>query len=63
MMIIAVNILGAEEGFLPKALMLAKPDDAITAHGPKMQKKKIKMMDTSRFIPLKVLPNPDSPNP
>ena len=49
--IIAVKILGAEEGFLPKALMLANPEDAIIAHGPRMQKKNIKIMDTFRFTP------------
>ncbi len=32
--IIAVNILGALEGFLPRALMLAKALAANTAHGP-----------------------------
>ena len=50
MMIIAVKIFGAEEGFRPRALMLAKPEDAMTAQGPKIQKKKIRMIDTSRFI-------------
>ena len=33
-MIIAVNILGAAEGFLPSALILARLEAAKTAHGP-----------------------------
>ncbi len=50
MMIIAVKILGAEEGFRPKAAMLANPDEAMIAQGPRMQKKKIRMMETSLFM-------------
>ena len=49
-MIIAVNILGADEGFLPKALMLANPDEAMIAQGPRIQKKKIRIIEMSRFI-------------
>ena len=49
MMIIAVKILGADEGFLPKALMLANPEDAMIAQGPKIQKKKMSIMAVSRF--------------
>jgi hypothetical protein len=39
--IIAVKILGALEGFLPKALMLAKLPAANTPHGPKIHRPKI----------------------
>lgn len=34
----AVKILGAAEGFLPKAFMLAKLPAAKTAHAPKTEK-------------------------
>ena len=39
--IIAVNIFGAAEGFLPKALILERPQTANTPHGPKTQRLKI----------------------
>ena len=39
--VIAVKILGALEGFLPSAVILAKLLAAKTAHGPKIAKKKI----------------------
>jgi hypothetical protein len=48
--IIAVNILGALEGFLPKALMLAKLEAAKTAHGPRIHKAKIKTNAMLRLI-------------
>lgn len=38
--IIAIKILGAADGFLPKDVMLAKELAAKTAHGPKMQNAK-----------------------
>ena len=50
MIIIAVKILGAEEGFRPKALMLANPEEAIIMQGPKIQKKKMRITAASRFI-------------
>ena len=40
--VIAVNILGAAVGFLPKALILANAAAAITPVGPRMQREKIK---------------------
>ena len=46
----AVNILGALEGFLPKALMLAKLPKAKTAQGPKTQSPKIIISDRLRPI-------------
>ena len=39
--VIAVNIFGAAEGFLPRALILANAAAAITAEGPKIHTKKI----------------------
>lgn len=39
--IIAVKILGALEGFLPKAVILEKVPAAKTAQGPRMHKQKI----------------------
>ena len=39
--IMAVKILGAPEGFLPNALMLAKLPKANTAQGPKIHRPKI----------------------
>ena len=39
--IIAIKILGAADGFLPKDVMLAKELAAKTAHGPKMQSAKM----------------------
>ena len=36
--IIAVKILGADDGFLPKALILEKLPAAKTAHGPNIHK-------------------------
>ena len=41
-MIMAVNILGEAEGFLPKALMLAALPKAKTNEGPRMHKPKIR---------------------
>ncbi len=41
-MIMAVNILGALDGFLPNALILEKLAMAKTAHGPMTHKVKIK---------------------
>ena len=40
-MIIAVKILGAAEGFLPSALMLAKPAEAMISEGPKIVRENI----------------------
>jgi len=48
--IIAVKILGALEGFLPKALMLAKLPAAKTAQGPKTQSPKIIISARLRLI-------------
>jgi hypothetical protein len=39
--IIAVKILGALDGFLPKALILARLPAAKTAQGPRIHKEKI----------------------
>lgn len=39
--VIAVNIFGAADGFLPRALMLANAAAAITAEGPRIHTKKI----------------------
>lgn len=36
-MIIAIMILGAEEGFLPRARIEEKPTAAITADGPRIE--------------------------
>lgn len=47
---IAVKILGALEGFLPKALILANPQTAITTAGPKMHIAKIESIAISRFM-------------
>ena len=49
-MIIAVNILGALDGFLPKALILAKLPAAKTAHGPKTINPKIIISAMLRLI-------------
>lgn len=56
--IIAVNIFGALEGFLPKAFMLAKLDAAKTAHGPSMLNTNIIMRARLRLnlAPLWLLP-------
>jgi hypothetical protein len=54
-MIIAVNILGALDGFLPKALMLAKLPAANTLQGPKTQRPKIMTNAMLRLIPLEIL--------
>ena len=48
--IMAVKILGALEGFLPKALILAKLEAAKTAEGPSMHKAKIRIMAKLRLI-------------
>jgi len=48
--IIAVNIFGALDGFLPKALILEKLAKAKTAHGPNTQKKKIIIITILRLI-------------
>lgn len=50
-MIIAVNILGALEGFLPKAVMLENVPAAKTAHGPSIQRQKIMTSERLRLIP------------
>lgn len=39
----AINILGAAEGFLPKALMLAAEAKAKTIDGPKTERPKIRI--------------------
>lgn len=49
-MIMAVKILGALEGFLPKAVMLAKLAAANTAQGPKTQSIKITIRERLRLI-------------
>ena len=48
--IIAVKILGALEGFLPRALMLANPQTAITTAGPKIHIAKMEIIAISRPI-------------
>jgi len=50
--IIAVNIRGADEGFLPKAVMLALAQEPKTQHGPSIQKIKIRSNDRLRSISL-----------
>jgi hypothetical protein len=54
--IMAVKIFGADEGFLPKALMLAKPVAANTAQGPRRQKIKIIITNRLRLIIFVTLP-------
>jgi len=46
----AVKTLGAAEGFLLRALILANPQAAITIAGPKTHIAKIKISATSRPI-------------
>ncbi len=50
--IMAIKILGAAEGFLPKDVMLAKELAAKTAHGPKIQNAKMMTRDRFRSIVL-----------
>jgi hypothetical protein len=47
-MIIAVKILGALDGFLPKALILEKHPAAKTAQGPNIHK--VKIMTKAIFL-------------
>jgi len=49
-MIMAVNILGALDGFLPKALMPEKLAAAKTAQGPRIHRPKIK--NSEMFLPI-----------
>jgi len=49
--IMAVKIFGAEEGFLPKAFILAKLQAEKTAHGPRIHKPKIKTKAKFLLIP------------
>jgi len=53
--IIAVNIFGAPDGFLPRAVMLAKAQAAITKQGPNMQIPKINRSAILRLIIIQVL--------
>jgi hypothetical protein len=52
--IMAVKILGALEGFLPKAVMLAKPVAAKTAQGHIMHMEKTKIR--ARFLLIFTIP-------
>ena len=52
--IIAMKILGAAEGLRPRELMLAKELAAKTAHGPKIQARKIIARAILRVIVLKL---------
>ena len=53
-MIIAVKILGAAEGFRPRAPILAYPVAAMIKQGPKIAK--IKMRTTDAWLPTILLP-------
>ncbi len=51
-MIMAVKILGAAEGFRPKALILAYPVAAMIRQGPKIAKMNIRTMAAWSLMPI-----------
>jgi len=52
--IMAVKILGALDGFLPRALILAKLLIANTAHGPNIHS--VNKITITRFLPIVYIP-------